>query len=255
MAIKKQRLEFPGEPLVVSPQFYTLKDDKFGRDITKRVNGRFKGTYAEIPSRAIVKGDYVQHSNAYTGPAIFSVAQDLGVRTMRPEEAQILFKQGRIPNQGSTYQDTALALNFSGLNHDMAMDLYQRLPQELRSLDKMPGVLIDLELERADIQPGVRYLFTANSELRTTPIINTSEGAFDENDHELTRTGFPSKTGSGNRKLYTNGKHNITLDNLGLVRVCLVRDGSVVAWNDYLQSSIPDGRVVLVKYTGGVAKK
>ena len=126
------------------------------------------------------------------------------------------------------------------------------MSQELRDLEKMPRVLIDLELERTD--SGVRYLFTANSHLRTTPIINSQGGAFDENDSELTRIGFPSKVGNGSRHLYANGANKISLDNIGLVGVYLNDGGSIGAESDNLQYSDSNGRVVLVNGEA-VAKK
>jgi len=253
MAKNAGQIRFEGEPLVVSPRFAQLKNDKFGRTVIASVNEKYAGTPAEIPREDIqAKNQPIVGSNSYRLFAIDTVARQFGARIARPEEQELLLVQNRLPEQGTVNYDRGVILDLSGANHDLALKLYDSLPNELKDLDRLPAVMLALELSKNG--DALEFVYGANSQLRTSKILNSETRNFRADDPELLRTGLPSAVGDGTRTLYTTTQRTQALENnLGLRGFSLSGGSNLYADVDALAVSSDDGRVVLcADEVGGV---
>ena len=142
-------------------------------------------------------------------------------------------------------------MDFSGANHDLAKRLYEQLPEELRDLERLPGILVGIGIEKSEMGDyGLGFSFMPYSELRTAKVLNSQSGNFDNDDSDLKNRGIPSALGEGNRRLYTKIQQEPKIENLGLSRFFLVGFGCLGASSDFLASSDVSGRVVLISAEG-----
>ena len=242
------RLEvYRGTPIIDNvPEFTVLKADRLGEEIIKKVNSQYKGTPAELVSNPDRNTPF-RESNPFNLFAVDSAARDLGWRVMLPEEAQLLLDLDKMPERDSTYKDLGLTMDFSGKNHELALDIYNRLAQEERDLDRFPAVFTGLVPIRSDFGGyGLLFETTPYAQMRTAKVLTSSKGNFDNDDVELLRSGLPSKLGDGNRRLYTLHQNKPCLDNLGVGWLYLGGDSDLGSVGGGLVDSDEGGRVVLV---------
>lgn len=245
------KIKFKGEPLIPTPDFAQLSWNKFGKEVIARVNDKYKGTCAEIKPEYRGKNNQITHSNTFRLFAINTAAREFGARVIYPESSEILLAQKRLPEAESVYYDLGAVIDFSGQNHDLAVDLYNKLPKEQRDLDRFPAVALELMPVKSNIGGyGLSLAPTAHFQLRTAKILSQPTGNFDGNDAELLRSGLPLKLVEGNRKLYTTKQNNPSLDNLGVVRLCLGRGLYVDSDDEFLAGASEDGRVVVESAEG-----
>lgn len=245
------KIQFKGEPVIASPTYAQMKWDKFGKQIIAEVNEQYKGTPAEISSEYRGKNGQVTHSNIFRLFGINSIARKYGARVIFPETSEVLLAQGKLPEAGSVYYDVGAVLDFSGKNHDLAVDFYNKLPQELKDLDRFPAVALELAPVKSSVGSyGLSLEPTAFTQLRTAKIISKGTGSFDENDAELFRTGLPSKHSQGTRKLHTFSQNEPSLDNLGVVGLYLGGDRDLGCDGDDLAYASQGGRVALESAKG-----
>ena len=226
-----------------------LANDELGKEIVAKINEEFRGTPAEIPETDI-RGNKIVGSNPYRLFARDSVARPLDWCSMLPEESELLLAQDRLPEQGPhIYYDLGLAFNLSGENHDLALKLWETLPQGLRDLDRLPAVALALQLRKKD--DSLQFTYEESSQLRTAKILYSNETTgrkFNSEDKELMRTGLPSKFTEGeDRTLYLVAQREPSLKNLGLSRLFL--DGYSILYSNSgnLAYSGEDGRGGLVR--------
>jgi len=257
MATKARIPKFKGKPLVEVPDFSPHIYDVFGRELVKRVNSEYKGTPAGLePYTSKKRNKPVKGSNIFNLFARDKCARELkegdeiGARVMYPEESEILFAQERLPEQEQAYFDLGLVLDFSRANHDLALDVYQQLPE--RNLGTLPAVLLGLEPKKSDIGDyGLGFVYGVNSQLRHSPILTQKTGFFEPDDPELVRTGLPSKLGEETgRRLWTTTQYNPSEENLGLRRLCLNSNSGLRADVGHLANSSARGSVVLISAEG-----
>ena len=179
--------------------------------------------------------------------AIDAVARNLDARVMLPEEVQMLLMLDRILEATSTYKDLGLAMDFSGRDHELAVHLYNQLPQEQRDFDKFPAVFTGLMPVKSDTgKYGLAFEVMSYTEMRTAKILASLKGNFNDNDPELLRTGLPSGLGEGSRRLYPRDQKQPSLDNLGIWAFCLDTRLGLGSDRSDLDISYCDGRVVVV---------
>ncbi len=256
MAKRTRVPNFEGEPLFESPEFQPLIYNPYGIELVKRVNSEFKGTLAGFPAYNSKKQNKpILGSNIFRLFAIDKVARklkqgdSLGARVMYPKEAEFLLATNRLPEQGQTYFDLGLVLDFSRANHDLAIDIYQQIPE--KNLDTLPAVLLGLEPKKSDKEVcGLSFVYGANSQFRHSPILAEKTGFFKLDDLELFRTGLPSELGEGTRRLWTTEQYSLSEDNLGLRRLYLDPDSDLLAVHDLLGDFAAHDRVVLISAEG-----
>jgi hypothetical protein len=246
--VTKTKPELKGEPLVMVPTFGTLASNPFGREIESIVNDQFNGTPAEL--KRPVNGKPYTHSNLFRMVAVDQAARELDARTIFPEESELLLPQGRLPEADSTYKDLAGVLDFSGRNHDLAVHLYNQLPEQ--DLDLLPAIIVGLGTERSDVGDyGLVFNVRGYTQLRPAEILQQPSGHFKADDPSLVKNGVPSELGEGKRYLYTRSQGEPSVDNLGLVRLCVGGDRDLDAGVDNLADALDLGRVVLVSGEAG----
>jgi len=245
------KIQFKGQSVIQSPKYAQMRWDRLGKQVISEVNARFKGTPAEILPEYRGSNGQVTHSNLFRISAINSVAREYGARVIRPETSEVLFAQGKLPEAGSVYYDFGAVLDFSGKNHDVAVNFYNQLPQEARELDRLPVVVLELAPVKSAIgKYGLSFESTAFTSLRTAKIISQGTGNFDGSDSELFRTGLPSKHSQGSRKIYTLTQNKPSLDNLGVVGLYLGSRSNLNCYDEYLANANQNGRVALESAEG-----
>src|SRR4030042_519524 len=139
-----KEIKFKGNPIFQSPDFTEMRLDNFGKQIIREVNTQFKMTPAEILPGYRGNDGQVTYSNLFRTFAINSIARKYGAKAILPETSEVLLAQGKLPEVGEVYYDLGALLDFSGKNHDIAIDIYNKLPQEMRNLDMFPAVALEL---------------------------------------------------------------------------------------------------------------
>jgi hypothetical protein len=248
-----------GEPLVVQlvPRHKQLVYSGVGQEVVRKYNEMFGGTAVEIPAQALSEGQPVRYSSTLGISGLNEAALPLGARCAFPEEIERLLVHRKLPEAGSVYYDTATVLDFSGNNHDLALDFYRRLPENIRrqiesNRDILPALLVNLGLQKSEVgQYGVAPTYAeGRSQFRPAGILNGPDGNFDPKDPGLTAIGIPlALNPDGTRSLYTTSQSKHEIDNLGLSGFCLVtlRRLGLKAGVDPLAGSTLGGRDLLVQ--------
>lgn len=166
-------------------------------------------------------------------------------RVIRPEKMETTLQEGDILRvRGNHYVDLGLVLDFSGKNHDLAFEVFDRLPTELRDFDRLPAVMVGYGLANTEVGSyGVMPTYNEGTELRTSPILAKSSGNFDASDRQLIVSGLPSQLGRGKRYLYNSTQGEPSKESLGLSRLFLDRYLILNSDNENLANSNEDGRV------------
>lgn len=255
---------FKGKPVVDMkeiPVFSALTYNAFGREVAKKINSEYAGTPAELKSNPKQNQPF-RESNIFKVSAIDYVARQMGARVMFPEDAQLLLDTDKMPERTTTYKDLGLVMDFSGENHKLALNLYEKLSKEDKDLDKFPAVFVGLKPVKSNPgKYGLTFELMPYSQMRTAKILTSNAGNFDNNDLGLIKTGLPSKLGKGNRTIYTLNQKKSCLDNLGVSGLYLDRDLGLDSGGADLAGSGGAGRVVVIsggatsqKITGNIIK-
>ena len=245
------RREYSLKPAIKQPSIvpYLINGESasdFLQDYNALVDSKFRGN----SNLKVLKLQDVNSVPTIVGsnPLVLPVVQRLipGKRIGRPEDLQRTLNDGdTLSIKGNHYVDMGLVLDFSGRNHEMALDLYEQLPKKLKNFDSLPAVVIDYDLRNSDRGNYNLELFrTDKTIIRPSPILAKSGGNFGHGAVSL-ETGLPTKLEGGNRTLWTASQKPQSLDNIGLSRLYLNRSLDVVSNDDDLAYSDSDGRVVL----------
>ena len=181
-----------------------------------------------------------------------------GKRIGRPEDLQRTLNDGdTLSIRGNHYIDLGAVLDFTGRNHEIALDFWEQLQgrapegfgfvahRSVTNLDMLPALIVGYGLANFDKgKYNLRLVNNSNTQVRPAKILAGRNGNFDDSVVSL-ETGLPSKLGNGNRTLYTASQKAQSLDNLGLSRLCLYRYLYSDSYNVYLSYSYDYGRVVL----------
>ena len=169
-------------------------------------------------------------------------------RVGRPEDLQRTLNDGdTLSIRGNNYVDLGAVLDFTGRNHEMALDFYDQLSVELQSFERLPAVVVGYGLKNiAGGNYGLGLVRTENTQIRPAKILAEGTAQFRDADVSLD-TGLPSKlVGEKNdRTLYTSPQRTPSLDNLGLSGLFLLGCLDLVSNCECLASSFDSGRVVL----------
>ncbi|MBS3088541.1 hypothetical protein J4402_02055 [Candidatus Pacearchaeota archaeon] len=256
--MKKTKSQIGLEPaipqLTVTP--YILKG-KNALATLKEINNVIDSKYNGNDNLKVLRSGEINEVPTTFGsnPLILPVVNQIiapEFRIIKPEELERTLQEGDpIRIQGNHYVDMGLVLDFSGNNHELAVQTFEGLPKELRDFDRLPAVMIGYGLRNTKFGDyGVMPKFQRGTELRTAKILAEPTNNFDENDSELIRTGLPSKLGSGKRRLYNSTQNKPSEDNLGISRFDLNSGRDLYSDYNGLSDSNADGRVVCVRAEG-----
>src|SRR3989344_7273947 len=147
--------------------YFILLNDEFGRKVADNVNAQYKGPPAALTSNPKTNHPFVE-SSPFKLFAIDAVARTLDARVMLPEEAQMLVMLDRMPKTTPAYKDLALAMDFSGRDHKLALNLYDRLYPEQKNLDRFPALFTGLKPVKSDTgKYGLAFEVMSYTEMRT----------------------------------------------------------------------------------------
>ena len=223
-------------------------------EIFERINGVIDSKYDGNPNlkklQLIKGGDGLQRIVG-SDPLILPIVAEViypRYRLARPEEVETTLQDGdALHIRGNHYVDYGLVLDFSGKNHDLAVETFRRLPKTLRDFEKLPAVMIGYGLKKSKKgNYGVMPVYQKGTKLRTAKIFSSSSGNFDANNKHLIVDGTPSRLEGGKRRLYNSTQSEPSLDSLGLSRLCLGGNLDLGSYCGNLASSDEDGRVVSV---------
>ena len=218
---------------------------QFVEDFNQVVDTEYKGN-RNLKVLALRDIDGVQTavgSNSLISPVVRKLS---GRRTGLPEDLQRTLNDGdTLGIRGNHYVDLGVVLDFTGRNHDMAVDFYEQLPKELRNLDLHPSVVVGYGLKNSDNgKLGLGLVHAEGTQVRPARILANGDWNFSDADVPLD-TGLPSKLSGGNRKLWTTTQKAHSVDNLGLSRLYLYWYLGLNSNDENLALSLENGRVVL----------
>lgn len=218
---------------------------QFVEDFNQVVDTEYKGN-RNLKVLALRDIDGVQTavgSNSLISPVVRKLS---GRRTGLPEDLQRTLNDGdTLGIRGNHYVDLGVVLDFTGRNHDMAVDFYEQLPKGLRNLDLHPSVVVGYGLKNSDNgKLGLGLVHAEGTQVRPARILANGDWNFSDADVPLD-TGLPSKLSGGNRKLWTTTQKAHSVDNLGLSRLYLYWYLGLNSNDENLALSLENGRVVL----------
>lgn len=242
--------DYSFEPAIKQPSIvpYLIRGpnaQRFLNDFNVVVDKQYKGnTNLKVLGLRDVKGvPTVVGSNTFVLPVVNSLVSPAR-RVGMPEDLQRTLNDGdTLDIRGNHYIDLGAVLDFTGRNHDLAVDLYDQIPQI--KLASIPSVVVGFGIDNSNKGAwGLKLVYTANTQLRPAQILANGDGRFGDADVSL-ETGLPSKLGTGNRNLWTAKQKAPSIDNLGLSGLYLVRNLNLGSNNGDLAGSYDYGRVVL----------
>lgn len=169
-------------------------------------------------------------------------------RAIKPEEVERTLREcDPLEIADKHYVDYGAVLDFSGNNHKLAVEVFRRLPRELREIDRLPAMMLGYGLQNSDEGDyGVAPVYLEGTELRTAKILSQPFGKFNESDDGLVSSGLPLRLGEGKRTLYTAIQGEPSEDSLGISRFYLNGCRDLGSGGDGLSGSNSDGWVVFV---------
>ncbi len=254
MAKQTQRV-FDLESKVVAPTVipYTL-EGKDTPEILNEINRIVDSKYKGNPNLKILQLKNIDGNKVIVGSnsVILPVVQIAvpSYRIAKPEEIETTLKEGDpVRIRGNHYVDYGITMNFSGRDHDLAVEVFKQLPKELRDLDRLPALMVGYGLRNSKVgRYGVAPKYQEGTELRTAKILAEPTNDFDAEDLELVHSGLPSRLGNGDRRMYNAGQKTHSIDNLGISGLYLDRSFYLYSrCSVNLADSDDSGRVVLVR--------
>jgi hypothetical protein len=229
---------------------YELSGDDaitFSEDFNRKVDSEYNGNsnLKVLSLTRINKVPIVVGSNSLVLP----IVQDLVPqrRVGEPEDFQRTLNDGdTLSIKGNKYVDMGVVLDFTGRNHEMALDFYQQLPKELQDFNRLPSVVLGYGLKNLDKgNYNLGFTYGEKTQVRPAKVLAGKTSTFRNEDVSL-EDGLPAKFSSeGTRTLFTSSQKPVSLDNLGFSRLYLDGDLSVYSDDGDLADSNSDGRVVL----------
>lgn len=251
METKTQLPEFKGKPIVEIPADIpqaNFLEGAFGKAVLEEYQGRASKDYGNANPLNILsyKDGVVKGSNPFAVALVNQIVQEAGLRTATQADLERILRADALPLRGH-YEDSALVLRSEAEpNSYLARNLYEQI-KERNKKQKLPVMipLAGLELENdQNSSYGLAFNLKEDAEIIYAPILN-KEGNFSSEDVDE-KTGLPTKTGAGNRILYTRDS--------GLSGLYLDGDLDLGSRDDGLADSSGNGRVVLVS-AGGASEK
>lgn len=242
-----------GQPIIVVPEIFQLRNDELGRGAVALMNERFAGNkYVVLDISGLGKGQPIGHSNPHRRFALGHIVSELygedsdgrTVQLLTPALSELALKHGTLPDAGSTYEDLAVVVySTKGANAQLAQHLVAQAKERGTEI-RFPLVIYGLKTVKDDKFPDkLRFDLGDVAVACYVPILSKYGGKFDASDPELVKTGFPSELGSDSRTSRT-----LYTANDGLRRVD--RNGHLVLGaydSDLLPLSSEAGRVSFVK--------
>ena len=220
--------------------------EEFLKEVNAKIDQDFKGnSLLKVLSMKKIRGvPLAVGSNSIILPVVESVSPNY--RTGRPEDLQRTLNDGdTLSIKENNYVDLGAVIDFTGRNHQMALDFYQQLPKELRDFDRLPSVVVGYGLKNFDAgNYGLGLVHASNTQVRPAIILAGPSGNFRDEDVSL-EIGLPTKLENGDRSLYTSTQKVQSLDSLGLSGLYLDRNLDLNSDDEDLAYSIGGGRVVL----------
>ena len=147
-------------------------------EILGEFNGIIDSKYKRNSKLKILNLREVEGSNILVGssslitPIINSIVYPR-YRTARPEEVETTLQEGDpVKIRGNHYIDYGLVLDFSGNNHDLALEVFKQFPKEMRDFDRLPAVMIGYGLRNSNKGDyGVAPVYQEGTDLRTAKIL------------------------------------------------------------------------------------
>ena len=221
--------------------------ERFLEDFNRVVDAQYQGNknLKVLALRDVEGVPTVVGSNPLILPIVHSLVSPAR-RVGLPEDLQRTLNDGdTLGIRGNHYVDFGFALDFSGKHHEMALDVFQQLPAELRDVKNLPGALVGYGLKNFDKgKYGVSPVIGKQTQLRPSSVLSQPTGRFSDKDVSL-EFGLPSKLGEGERTMFTAAQGKPSIDNLGLLGLFLNGSRSLISSIEVLASSDGNGRVVL----------
>ncbi len=247
--------EYSFKPAIKQPSIipYLINGESaptFVEDFNAIVNSEFNSNkYLKVLAlRDVDKVPTAVGSNSFILPIVQRLvpARRIGL----PEDLQRTLNDGdTLSIKGNHYVDLGVVLDFSGRDHEMALDFYQQLPKELQDFDRLPSVVVKYGLKNFDKgKYKLGLINNVNTQIRPARILANEVGGFSDADVSL-ETGLPVKLSGGNRTFYASSQKTPSIDNLGFSRLYLGRDLDLFSGLDvgYLADLVGGGRVILVR--------
>ena len=241
-------------------EFFTLKNDDFGRELKRRSNNKFRGTKTEIPDQNLTQNQAIQYMNILRKLALVTtIAEDselskLGLYPITPLQSEALLEANRLRDAQTTWEDLALILydhSDKGTNFPEAKALYDSIKEHKQDLGLRNGDLeerlliihagLDVDQEfpkrvKPKIIPGVTRVIVHPTLRQTGKNHNFTYGL---------ENGLPSvqSLGTGSRTLWMPSQKQ----DIGLRVLYRNRDLNLNAWDVDLDGSNEGGRVTFAK--------
>ena len=228
------------KPLIKIPKFIPqagfLGGEK-GKEINEEIRKKYKG-FPELQESFYDDG-IIKGSTPFYVVAVNEIIKPQGLRTATPADLGRILKINALNLKGY-YEDAALVLiNDEGSNVYLAKDLMNQIKKRTGKDSKTPIMipLSGLELRTDQSSPyNLAFNLTENTEIICAPqLVNENE---DRKFNETNDKGLPIFNKNGSRSLYTGDS--------GLSRLLLYDDLSLNFYDEYLDDSDDDGRVVIV---------
>ena len=262
------------------------------REVLIKMREQFQGTPAGagISSASDLRAMHrdtraeIKASNPYLIAAYNTVGVDCGTRTILPHELEHVISAGHWYRDVCCV-DSGLFLDFSGHNHALALNLYEQLASEQKSLWALPAVVANLHIKRAvsslGLPHGLQFVvhsgttFHTNTSLSLLGIspLGQRSAFFDARDLGLERCGVPDtitfmpeyslnkyalstlREASLDRILTAAHQRDISLSNLGISRLHLGKNFNINIFSDDFTYSDDDWRVIPVDRIARVLPK
>ena len=210
MVQAQPKYEIKGQLLIPVPEIFQLRNDKLGKDAVRLMNERYAGnSYVVLGISGLAENQHIGYSNPYRRFALGPIVRELAgndVQLLTPALSELALKHGTLPDAGITYEDLAVVVySAKGANSQLA----QHLVEQVKGIGgigrvRFPVVIYGLQTVKDDRFPeGLRFDLGDIAVAYHVPILSRKTGRFDASDPELAKTGFPSKSGVGNRFLYS----------------------------------------------------
>jgi len=210
--------ELGGQPLSDEPNaplLFQLRNNRFGREALEVLAQQFSRRLLDsmrIDISTLEENQPLPYSNPPVRFNLGQIVKELikkryGFYTvlLNPVLSEKLLGEGKLPDATTTYEDLGVvAKTRDGKNSQLSGYLIRVAIRKGVNV-RLPMVFYDLQaIEDGEFPPyGFRFDFTDDSKAYHVPILSESLSAFQSDDPELVKSGFPSELGKGERTLFT----------------------------------------------------